>query len=37
MTDATIEKVVEKTEKVDMEAIDKKLDEILYGNIIAGV
>ncbi len=32
-----IEKAVEKTEKVDMEAIDKKLDEILSGNIIAGV
>lgn len=34
------EKLVEKTEKeekVDMEAIDKKLDEILAGNIIAGV
>ncbi|MBI5221492.1 MAG: 30S ribosomal protein S6, partial [Candidatus Magasanikbacteria bacterium] len=28
---------IEKEEKVDMEAIDKKLDEILAGNIIAGV
>ncbi len=35
-TENQIEKT-EKEEKVDMEAIDKKLDEILAGNIIAGV
>lgn len=32
-----IEKTAEKAEKVNMEDIDKKLDEILSGNIIAGV
>lgn len=32
-----VEKIPEKAEKVDMEDIDKKLDEILSGNLIAGV